>query len=197
MNRPLPTALFFTVAMPWLSAQTPQPRVETQVAALPSSPADPSAVTPGASPELNSSERTKDFRDTAETLREAFEKLQTGNLAEIDKLMKDKPCNIVRVVSLLARTNEALDLWSDAESKIWTVNAEIETAEIERKQQSVANLQSYRRRAQDLVDFATKDREKLEHDLAELQKYAVRNYAIQEQIDQLSQDLKDCELRLI
>ncbi len=129
-------------------------------------------------------------------MRDAFEKLQTDNMGEVDKLMKEKRCNIVRVDGLLTRVKEALDLWYDAESKFWSVNADIETADVDRQQKALANMQAEQQRAQDLVDSTTKDREKLERDLADLRKYPVRNKPIQDQMDQLIQDIKDSAARL-
>jgi chromosome segregation ATPase len=197
MYRSLITALFAAVAVSWLGAQTPpQPGVQTQPVSLHSSPNDPSSAPVALDTKTGNNGRTKDLRDTADAFRDAFEKLQSDNMGEVDKLMKDKRCNIVRVDGLLTRIKDALDLWNDAESKYWAVNAEIETANVERQQKSLANMQAEQQRAQDLVDITTKDREKLQRDLADLQKYPVRNQAIQDQMNQLIQDIKDSEARL-
>jgi chromosome segregation ATPase len=196
MHRSLMTALFSTVAVSCLTAQTPQPGVETQAAALHSSPSDASSAPVGLDTKPGNNGRTKDLRDTADAFRDAFEKLQTENMAEVDKLAKDKRCNVVRVDGLLTRVKEALELWLDAESKYWAVNDEIETANVERQQKSLANMQADQQRAQDMVDSTTKDSEKLQRDLADLQKYPVRNKPIQDQISQLIQEIKDSAARL-
>src|SRR3569623_3623137 len=105
MNRPLTTALFFIVAVSWLMAQAPpQPGVQTQPASLRSSPVDSPAAAAAPDAKSASSGRTKDLRDTADAMREAFDKIQTDNMTDIDNLMKDKRCNIVRIDGLLTRT---------------------------------------------------------------------------------------------
>lgn len=195
MRRTWPGSYFiFALAM------TPLPHALAQsatAAATSRQPAGPAGLSPQ-KPEVSCSgeDRFASMRCVADQLRAAYDKVDDDNMTEIEKLMKDKRCSIVRVDGLLTRAKDAMNLWFDAEKKYWNEWETAENARVLGQQKSLTSMQEDQTTAQALVESLTKDHEELLHQKAQMEKTPRRTQEIQKAIDELILDIQADEGRI-
>jgi chromosome segregation ATPase len=131
----------------------------------------------------------------AARLRAIYEPMHDKNMAEIDKLMLTRRCQIARISGLLTRNSEAMHGWLAAEKLYWKAWGDAEQIRVETEQKSVANIEADQARAAGLVDSEKRDREDLQRRRADLQQ-APQTEAIRTKIDDLLKDIQDSEARL-
>ncbi len=136
------------------------------------------------------------LRSDADLLKTAYDKLDTDNMAEVDRLLLDRSCQINRIGNLLDRTNKAMHQWSDAEAQYWRRWAEVEQQRVDGQQKDLAAVKADMQHAEDLVLTARYDREELLRNRATLEKFGARTAAIQKQMDSLAQGIEESEARL-
>jgi len=81
-------------------------------------------------------------RANADSLREAWEKLDTTNLAEVNRLLKTKVCQVARISGLLSRTRDALDAWLAAERGYWSSWNDHEAKLVAEQQKSLKSMEA-------------------------------------------------------
>ena len=140
-------------------------------------------------------DRFPDQKAEADRLRAIYEPLHDKNIAEIDRLMLTKRCQIARISGLLTRTSEAMHAWLAAEKLYWKSWGDAEQSRVETEQKSAANIEADQIRAAGLVDTEKKDREDLQRRRAALLQGS-QTEAIRAQIDELLKDIQDSEARL-
>ena len=140
-------------------------------------------------------DRFPDQRAEADRLRAIYEPLHEKNMAEIDKLMRTKRCQIARIGGLLTRNSEAMHAWLDAEKLYWKAWGDAEQSRVDIETKSLANIEADQARAAGLVDTEKKDREDLQRRRLALQQ-GPQTEAIKQQIDELVKDIQDSEARL-
>jgi hypothetical protein len=141
-------------------------------------------------------DRFASLRCVADQLRAAYDKVDDENMGEIEKLMKDKRCNIVRIDGLLTRAKDAMNLWFDAEKKYWNETEIAENARVEGQQKSLASMVEDQATAQQLLDSLQRDHDELLRGKAELEKNPKRTQEIQKAIDELILDIQADEIRI-
>jgi hypothetical protein len=146
-------------------------------------------------PVATGDDRFPDQKAEADRLRAIYEPLHEKNLADIDKLMLTKRCQIARISGLLTRTSEAMHAWLAAEKLYWKSWGDAEQSRVETEQKSAANIEANQIRAAGLVDSEKKDREDLQRRTLALQQ-GPQTEAIRAQIDELVKDIQDSEARL-
>lgn len=140
-------------------------------------------------------DRFPDQKAEADRLRAIYTPLHDKNIAEIDKLMLTKRCQIARISGLLNRTSEAMHAWLAAEKLYWKSWGDAEQSRVETEQKSAANIEADQIRAAGLVDTEKKDREELQRRRLALQQ-SPQTENIRAQIDELLKDIQDSEARL-
>jgi seryl-tRNA synthetase len=141
-------------------------------------------------------DRFPDMRDNAEKLKVIYQKTDTQNMDEIQRLLKTRVCQINRVGGLLARTIKAMREYYDAEITYWTKWNEVEQSGIEGQAKSLAEMQADQLRVKALVEDEQANRENLLRQRAKLEENPKRTQEIIRDIDSLVLDIKDSETRL-
>jgi len=136
------------------------------------------------------------LRENAERLKAEYEKTDTANIDEIERLAKTRRCQIQRIGGLLDRTIQSMRDWNQAEKTYWMKWAEVEEVRVGDQRKNLAAMESDQERAKSTMEAETADREKLLHDRANLEKSGRRTQEIVSQIDALILDIKDSEARL-
>jgi len=150
----------------------------------------PKPLTPG-----SGDDRFPEQKAEADRLRAIYEQLHEKNIAEIDKLMLTKRCQIARIGGLLTRTSEAMHGWLAAEKLYWKAWGDAEQIRVQTEQKSLASIEADQARAASLVDTEKRDREDLQRRRAALMQ-GPQTEAIRTQIDELLKDIQDSEARL-
>src|ERR1035438_6790107 len=146
-------------------------------------------------PVTTGDDRFPDQKAEADRLRAIYEPLHDKNIAEIDKLMLTKRCQIARISGLLTRTSDAMHAWLAAEKLYWKSWGDAEQIRVETEQKSAANIEADQIRAAGLVDTEEKDKEDLQRRRLALQQGS-QTEAIRAQIDELLKDIQDSAARL-
>ncbi len=193
-------AMLVLVALPGRSQPAPQSPVQT---ASPSPPAaaDPPAhdrVTPAATQTTGAgeSDRFPALAEEAARLKAIYEKTDTANMDEVDRLLKSRRCQITRIGGLIDRTLDAMHQWRDVELTYWRKWAEVEQQRVDDQRKSLANMEIDQERVKNLIEDETKDHEVLLRNKANMEKYGKRTEEIRKDIDGLITDIKDSEARL-
>lgn len=174
-----------TVSAPALESAAPS-------VAASSGPKTPESL---AGSDLNA-ERYQNLRENADRLRAVYDQADKDGQAEIDGLMRTKRCYSPRVNADLDRMIKALNDWSEAELKYWTLNAEDEAKGVEGQEKGLVQLEADKKHRQDVMDSDVKDREDLLRGKANLEKFGKRTDEIRRQIDSLVKDIKDIDDRI-
>ena len=148
------------------------------------------------SPPSSDDDRFPALKDNAERLKTQYEKVDTANIDEIDRLMKTRRCQINKIGGDLDRTIAAMNEWHQAETTYWKKWAEVEQERVDGQAKNLAEMEADQARAKTAMDAETADREELLRKKANLEKYPKRTDAIIRDIDSLIVDIKDSEARL-
>jgi hypothetical protein len=176
-------ALFFGVGVLELRAQDP-PR-----------PPEPVLSATNKDPAPTTGDRFPAKREEANRLLAISDRLNDESMAEIDKLIATKRCQILRIDGLLNRAKDAMHAWYDAESAYWKDWGDAEQRRVTIEQKSKENMEANLARAADLVTSTTQDREELQRRRAALQQ-GPQNDSVREQIDVLQTQIQDSEAKL-
>jgi hypothetical protein len=193
MNVPLAAALLLAVFGLTAGAQPPAAGQPPPAAGAGQPPAA-GATLPAAQNE-SEGDIYPEARANANSLREAWEKLDTKNLAEVNGLLKTKVCYDKRISGLLSRAQEALDAWLAAERSYWTAWNEHDTKRVSEQQKSLKSMEADLARLAELVESDKQDREQLMHQKANLENN-VKTETIKKEIDNLITEIQGSDARL-
>jgi chromosome segregation ATPase len=135
------------------------------------------------------------IREAADAKRNVYEELDTKSMAEIDRLMHTKRCQINRIGPLLDNNIKAMQDWLSAERKYWELWGETEQKRVDSQMDTLARMEGDQKRVADLLDTEKTDHLELLRRKSELEQ-ARRTEAIAAQIDALIKDIQDSESRL-
>jgi hypothetical protein len=135
------------------------------------------------------------LRTDADRLKATYEQLDAKNLAEVDSLLRTSECQINRIGALLDATESAMGLWIDAETKYWQAWSEVEQKRIDGQNRILANMETERKQAAELMESEKQNLEELQRTKAALEdgKPTQANGA---EIDALAKDIRDTQARL-
>jgi hypothetical protein len=148
------------------------------------------------SPASNDDDRFPALKDNAERLKAEYEKADTANIDEIDRLLKTRRCQINRIGGLLDRTIASMNEWHQAETTYWKKWAEVEQQRVDDQKKGLAEMEADKDRAKTVMDAETTDREELLRRKEILEKNPKRTAEIIRDVDALILDIKDSEARL-
>jgi hypothetical protein len=158
-------------------------------------PPTPALTKPPVS-QSDSEDRFPALAEEAARLRAIYEKTDTANMDEVDRLLKSRRCQITRIGGLIDRTLDAMHQWRDVELTYWRKWAEVEQQRVDDQRKSLANMEIDQERVKNLIEDETKDHEVLLRNKANMEKYGKRTEEIRKDIDGLTTDIKDSEARL-
>jgi chromosome segregation ATPase len=133
--------------------------------------------------------------DESQRLRLVYEKTDAANMAEVERLLRTKRCQITRVNGLIDRTLGAMHEYFNAAKKYYEVWGDAEVKRVEIQQKSLANMETEKASLAGLLDDGKKDREALEQREAALEQ-STRTEEIRRQIDDLKQQILESDDRL-
>ena len=169
---------------PTQSASAPPQDTSTQAA--------PAPVT---GPETDKDLRFGPLWEQSALLRTAYEKVHDHNMAEVERLLRSKICQINRIGGLLDRTKDAMQQYVDAEKKYWELWGEVEGKRVEGQQKTLEGFVVDQESVKKLLDEERTNREDLERRRANLEQ-GKRTEEISREIDELVKDIRDSEARL-
>jgi hypothetical protein len=172
---------------------------QTQSAPAQSAPAPeipaPTVAVPAAPPQVEQGDRFAALWDESERLRVVYEKADADNIAEVDRLLRTKHCQINRVGGLIDRTLDAMNAYLGAAKKYYEVWGIAEEKRVEMQQRTLANMEADQASLAGMLDEEKKNRETLERKEATLEQ-SKRTEEIRRDIDELKKDILDSEERL-
>lgn len=177
-------------AVPLLEAQS------GSASASPKQPAGSAAAALQTPASCVGEDRFASMRCVADQLLAAYQKVDDDNITDIEKLLKEKRCNIVRVDGLLSRAKDAMNLWFDAETNYWNEWEKSENARVEAQQKAVVSMEEEQATDQTTLDSLNADHDKLLREKAEMEKTPKRTQEIQKAIDELIKDIQSDEARI-
>jgi len=175
---PAQTAATTSAAVP---AATTAPVAGTSAAAAPAADGD--------------GDRYSALRAVADRLKGIYEQADTDNMADVEKLLRTRRCQIARVGGLLDRTRDAMNQWIEAEKAYWKAWSESEQTRVDNQMKTLAGMEQDQTRISDLLDVEKKGREELQRRKSLLEK-GKRTEEIAAEIDGLIKDIQDSEARL-
>ena len=168
----------------------------TQAAPAQTPPPAPAAAPATAGSALDdSSDRFPQLREAADTLKAAYEQLDTKNMAEVDQLMRTKRCQINRIGGDLDRVLDLMHQYLAAETKYWSAWSEVEQKRIDNQVKDLAGFEEDQKAAAALVESEKQSREELQRRKAQLEG-GTRTEEIRAEIDGIIKDIQDSEARL-
>lgn len=170
-----------------LRAQAPAPQLPQ-----PDRPAQ--AAPPPGSPDMQV-DRFTDPREAADTRQAAYLELDKTNMAEIDRLLLTKKCQINRIAPLLDSTIVAMNDWLTAERKYWDMWNEAESKRVDDLRATLEGLQADQGRTTKIVEEETDNRQELLRQRAILEA-DTRTAEVVAKIDGVVKDIRASEARL-
>jgi chromosome segregation ATPase len=134
-------------------------------------------------------------RANADGLKAAWEKLDTANLAEVNRLLRTRVCQSKRIEGLLNRTTDALDAWLVAEKDYYTSWQVHEKQRVADQQKSLKGMEADMARLAEVVEGDRQDREELERSRASLET-SQKTEKIKSEIDNLIASIEASDTRL-
>jgi hypothetical protein len=174
----------------WPGAVWPQ----SPSAPAPETPAAPVAA-PNAQPEVEQGDRFAGLWDESERMRVVYEKADADNIAQVDRLLKTRVCQINRVNGLIDRTLDAMNGYLSAAKKYYEVWGIAEEKRVDMQQKTLANMEADQTSLAGILDEEKKNREILERKEADLEQ-SKRTEEIRKDIDDLKKDIIDSQERL-
>ena len=156
---------------------------------------DRSAPAPIAGQQTEEDDRFPRLWRQAEDLKTSFEKVSDDNMANVERLLRTRRCQIARIGGLLDRTKEAMQQWLDAAKKYWEVWGQAEETRVEGQEKTLASFEVDQESVRKLLGEESKNREDLERRKANLEQ-GRRTEEISRDIDELVKDIRDSEARL-
>jgi len=183
----LAVAIFLVCAGPvavWPQQTVPPPETPQATAPTPAAPA-----------EVEQGDRYPALWEESQRLRLVWEKTDATNMADVERLLRTKVCQINRVNGEIERTLDAMHEYYAAAKKYYEVWEEAEVKRVENQKKSLATMEVEKARVAGLLDEQKKDRESLEQSKAALEQ-STRTEEIRKQIDDLKQQILDSDDRL-
>jgi molybdopterin converting factor small subunit len=165
-------------------ASTPLPQPERPAQAAP----------PAGAPDMQT-DRFTASREAADMRQAAYLDLDKRNMAEIDRLMLTKKCQVNRIVPLLKDTVSAMNDWLAAEKKYWDLWNDAEGRRVEDLQTTLAGLEADAARIAKLVETETEGLQELLKQKAILEA-DTRTAEVVAKIDGVIKDIRDSQARL-
>lgn len=132
---------------------------------------------------------------TADELKAVYYKKNTDNMAEVDRLLKTKVCQINRINGLIDRTEEALDGWADAMAPYLKNWEEAEMRRVSIGEKSLAVAEGDLKITKNLIDADKQEHEELLRKKADLENQE-HTAGILAQIDSIIKDIQESETKL-
>jgi chromosome segregation ATPase len=155
----------------------------------------PSQAAPAAdAPDLQT-DRFTASREAADMRKTAYLELDEQNMAEIDKLMLTKKCQINKIAPDLDRSMASMQDWLTAERKYWDLWNDAETRRVDDLRVTSASLEADQARLAKLVDTETDGLGELEKQKAILEA-DTRTAEVVAKIDGVIKDIRDSQARL-
>jgi chromosome segregation ATPase len=130
-----------------------------------------------------------------ERLRLAHDKLKADNIAEIDKLLRSKRCQIYRVNGLVERALAAMHEYMDAARKYYEFWDVAEQKRVEMLRKSLMQMEVDKTRLEMTMEDEKKDHESLEQRENYLEQ-STRTDEIRKQMDDLKGSIRESEDKL-
>jgi chromosome segregation ATPase len=131
----------------------------------------------------------------ADDLKAVYAKKNTENMAEVDRLLKMKVCQINRINGLIDRTEEALDAWADAMAPYLKNWEEAELRRVQIGEKSLAVSEEDLKITQNLIDADKRENVDLLGRKADLDNQE-HTAGIISKIDSIIKDLQESETKL-
>jgi chromosome segregation ATPase len=131
----------------------------------------------------------------ANDLKAVYSRKNTENMAEVDRLLKTKVCQINRVNGLIDRTEEALDAWAEAMAPYLKNWEEAELRRVQIGEKSLALSEGDLKITKDLISADKREHEELLRKKADLESQE-HTAGIVSQIDSIIKDLQESETKL-
>jgi chromosome segregation ATPase len=140
-------------------------------------------------------ERFAALWDESEHLRLVYEKMDAEYMAEVERLLRTKRCQINRISGLIDRVLAGMHEYLNAAKKYYEVWGSAEEKRMKEQQKVLANMVVDQERVAGILDEEKKNRETLERKEATLEQ-SKRTEEIRKDIDELKKDILDSEERL-
>ena len=186
----IPTLAIFFACTVWCGGI----RAQSSSRPLPQ-PEKPAQPAPAPDSADMQTDRFTDPKEAADLRRAAYAEVDKRNMAEIDKLMRTKKCQINRIAPLLDDTIVAMNDWLVAERKYWDLWNEAEERRVEDLQRTQAGLEADAERTAKMVDIEAEGFQELQRQRAILEA-DTRTAEIVARIDGVIKDIRDTEARL-
>jgi hypothetical protein len=166
----------------WLQAQSaPAPEVPASTVPSPTLPS-----------EGEQTDRWPALKDEAQRLRHVWDKTHTESMAEVDKLLRSKVCQINRIGSAVDRAQKALNDYFIVAKKYWEVWSKAETQRVDDLKKAVQSMEVDEERAKAILEDEKKNRETLDQKEALLDQ-STRTEAVRKEIDLVKQGIHESE----
>jgi len=186
----IPTLAIFFACTVWCGGI----RAQSSSRPLPQ-PEKPAQPAPAPDSADMQTDRFTESKEAADSRHAAYAEVDKRNMAEIDKLMRTKKCQINRIVPLLDDTIVAMNDWLAAERKYWNLWDEVEGRRVEDLRGTRAGLEVDAERTAKMVDTEAEGLQELERQRAILEA-DTRTAEIVARIDGVMKDIRDTEARL-
>jgi hypothetical protein len=156
----------------------------------PAQTAAPSPDSPGMQ-----TDRFSASREAADLRQAAYQELDKTNMAEIDRLLTTRKCQINRVAPLLDATAEAMNAWLTAERKYWELWNDAEERRVVDLRVTLASLEADAVRIANLIETENAGLQELQRQKAILEADN-RTSEVVARLDGVIKDIRDTEARL-